>query len=287
MKLCTLNTPSGRKGAVDTQVGPVLFDTIAQMTGHALPSTLDDLILHQQLPRLRTAMAIMASEKIKPTPAPTHFAAPYLHPSKIWGIGLNFPDHAKDLDEKSPQDGPASFMKPDTAIIGHGDTIRLPQMSERVTAEAEIGVIIGKPCKHVSLESVADVILGYTTLIDMTAEDILRRNPRFLTRSKSFDTFFSFGPWITTADAIEDVNALSITTWHNGVIHRQNTVGNMTFRPHELVAFHSQVMTLRPGDIISCGTPGAAPIQPGDTVACTVSGLGQLENRVMSESTTG
>ena len=279
MRLCTIRTDLGPRGAVMTGSGPVSLEAIANVSGRPLPATLDGLIQHQAMEGLRSALAGLHLDSLEPTPH-DGLDAPYRHPPKIWGIGLNYPDHARDLDEKTPQVGPASFMKPDTTIIGPGEAIRLPRQSERVTAEAEIGVIIGRRCKHVPLERVDEVILGFTTIIDMTAEDILRQNPRFLTRSKSFDTFFSFGPFITTVDEVEDVNALTITTWHNGREHRSNLVGAMTFPPRELVAFHSSVMTLLPGDIISCGTPGAVAIAPGDTVASTVTGLGRLENPV-------
>jgi len=206
--------------------------------------------------------------------------APYRNPAKIWGIGLNYREHAADLDEVSPSEEPASFMKPATTIIGPGDTIVLPKQSERVTGEAELGVIIGRRCKDVPLEGAPAVIFGYTTIIDMTAEDILRRNPRFLTRSKSFDTFFSFGPVIVTPDEVEDVNGLTVQTIRNGQVTAENVVRNMMFPPFELVSFHSQVMTLEPGDIISTGTPGAVHIRHGDVVRCHIEGVGTLENPV-------
>ena len=108
----------------------------------------------------------------------------------------------------------------------------------------------------------------------MTAEDILQRNPRFLTRAKNFDTFFSFGPELITRDEVLDVMRLRVATWKNGTLHRENVVANMAFPPHYLVAFHSNVMTLYPGDIISTGTPGAVVIEPGDTAECRIEGLG-------------
>lgn len=209
------------------------------------------------------------------------FAAPYMRPSKIWGIGLNYREHAKDLDETSPQEEPASFMKPATAIVGPGDPIILPAQSSRVTGEAELGVIIGQRCKDVPISKVPDVIFGYTTIIDMTAEDILRRNPRFLTRAKSFDTFFSFGPVVVTSDEIPDVSAITVATILNGRVGAQNVVSNMTFSPYELVSFHSNVMTLEAGDIISTGTPGALQIRRGDRIECYVEGIGSLVNPVV------
>ncbi|BCJ87551.1 fumarylacetoacetate hydrolase family protein [Effusibacillus dendaii] len=204
----------------------------------------------------------------------------YRHPRKIWGIGLNYVEHASDLHEKAPSTEPASFMKPDTTIIGPQDTILIPTQSDRTTAEAELGIIIGKTCKNVLEEEAPDYVAGFTTIIDMTAEDILQKNPRYLTRSKSFDTFFSFGPHLVTLDEVPDVLKLEVATVINGQVHRKNTVLNMTFRPWFLVAFHSQVMPLLPGDIISTGTPGAVVIRDGDVVECQIDGFERLINPV-------
>jgi 2-keto-4-pentenoate hydratase/2-oxohepta-3-ene-1,7-dioic acid hydratase in catechol pathway len=173
---------------------------------------------------------------------------------KVWGIGLNYRDHAVDLAAPFPTE-PASFMKGDHTIIGDGEAIELPPESERVTAEAELGVIIGRRCRDVAEDDFGAVIAGYCLIIDMTAEDILQRNPRFLTRSKNFDTFFSFGPELVTPEEVLDVMRLNVGTWCNGVLHRQTVVANMAFPPAYLVAFHSRVMTL-PGDIISTGPRG-------------------------------
>lgn len=166
----------------------------------------------------------------------------YRNPPKIWGIGLK-----SDLGEVAPNTEPASFMKPTTSIIGAGDTILIPHQSERTTAEAELGVIIGKVCKDVEEADAMDYIAGYTTIIDMTAEDILPRNPRYLTRSKSFDTFFSFGPQFVTPDDVEDLMQLEVSTVINGELHRKNIVDHMMFNPLSLVSFRSKVMTLLPG----------------------------------------
>ncbi|MFC7062396.1 fumarylacetoacetate hydrolase family protein [Halobacillus seohaensis] len=211
---------------------------------------------------------------------PTKYGPLYHHPRKIWGIGLNYVDHASDLDEQAPQGEPASFMKPDTTIIGHEDTICLPHQSEQTTGEAELGIIIGQQCRNVPENEVSQVIAGYTTIIDMTAEDILKRNPRYLTRSKSFDTFFSFGPQLVTPDEISDIFHLKVTTAINGQEYRTNEVKNMTFDPYHLLSFHSQVMTLLPGDIISTGTPGASIIRDGDVIECQIEGFAPLRNPV-------
>ena len=126
------------------------------------------------------------------------YAPLYRRPHKIWGIGPNYAEHAGDLDERAPAEEPASSMRPDTTIIGPGDTIRLPEGVERVTAGAELVVVAGRRAKDIGEDEAPSVVVGFTIVLDMTAEDILRRNPRYLTRTKSFDTFFSFGPQLLT-----------------------------------------------------------------------------------------
>jgi 2-keto-4-pentenoate hydratase/2-oxohepta-3-ene-1,7-dioic acid hydratase in catechol pathway len=124
------------------------------------------------------------------------------------------------------------------------------------------------------------VIFGYTTTLDLTALDVLRRNPRYLTRAKSFDTFFSFGPVIVTADEVPDLLALEVVTEHNAGVCSRDYVRNMKHRPFELVRFHSDVMTLHPGDLISTGCPKGARIRPGDSVRARIDGVGLLEASV-------
>ena len=209
------------------------------------------------------------------------FAPLYRRPRKIWGIGLNYKAHAEDLSEKVPISEPASFMKPDTAIIGFNDAIKIPSLSEKTTGEAELGLIFGKKCKNVKRNEWLSVLAGFTMIIDMTAEDILRRNPRNLTQSKSFDTFFSFGPILYTIEEVEDVSSLQVQTIINGKVYAENTVANMTFPPDFLVSYHSQIMTMLPGDIISTGTPGAVTLKNGDIIECRISGFQPLMNHVI------
>jgi len=206
----------------------------------------------------------------------------YRNPDKIWSIGLNYSDHAADLDEGTPELFPGSFMRPATTIIGFDDEIMLSPLSQRTTGEAELAIVIGKQTKDIAKDSWLDAVAGFTTIIDMTAEDILRHNPRFLTLAKAFDTFFSFGPVLITADEFttDQVFNLEVSTIHNGQIHASNQVKNMRYPPDYLVSFHSQVMTLLPGDIIATGTPRARQIENGDTIGCNISGFYSLHNPV-------
>ena len=190
----------------------------------------------------------------------------YRNPQRIFGIGLNYKDHAGDLGEKTPQVFPGSFYKPASCIAGPGDEIKIPALPEaqKTTAEGELGVIIGKKCKFIEEKDWLKYVAGYTTILDMTEESILRLNPRYLTIVKGFDTFFTFGPQLVTPDEVPDVSALEVATVHNGEIHAKNTVSNMTFSPSRLVALVSHMQGWLPGDILSTGTPRAVHIQDGD-----------------------
>ena len=206
---------------------------------------------------------------------------PYDVPPKIWCIGLNYHQHAEDIQAVQPEE-PGSFMKPASCMFPPGGEIVLPppEVSNDVDAEGELGVIIGKKCRFLKAEDVRDAIFGYTTTMDLTALDVLRKNPRYLTRAKSIDTFFSFGPVLVTADEIADVSQLEVITEHNGGICSRDFVSNMKHSPYELVRFHSQFMTLYPGDLISTGCPKGARIKRGDRVVARIEGVGTLNASV-------
>lgn len=213
-------------------------------------------------------------------------APPYRHPPKILGIGLNFAAHARDLSAPIP-DEPASFLRADHTIVGPEDAILLPWQSRRVTSEAELGLVIGRYCRNVSEQEALRYVFGVCPILDQTAEDILRRNPRFLTRAKNFPTFFSFGPTIIPMakvlakyPALDDIE---VSTVLNGEVVHGNVLGNMIFPLAKLISFHSHVMPLFPGDIISTGTPGAVPIVDGDVVECQLGELATLRNPVREE----
>jgi len=276
MRLCTIRKDGSEEAAVVTSAGIVPVATINAYLGKAWPQELYDLIHQGISPNL---LADAEQTPLKLDPKAVRYGPLYRHPRKILGIGLNYRDHAADLNAPYPTE-PASFMKCDNTIIGPGDTIELPAQSERVTAEAEIGVIIGRQCHFVCEDQAPGYIAGYCLILDMTAEDILQKNPRFLTRSKNFDTFFSFGPELITADEVPDVLKVKVGTYNNGRLQRENVVANMAFPPSYLVSFHSHVATLYPGDIISTGTPGAVVIGDGDVAECRIEGLGVLCNPV-------
>jgi 2-keto-4-pentenoate hydratase/2-oxohepta-3-ene-1,7-dioic acid hydratase in catechol pathway len=267
---------------------PVLVDPdrgvvpISALGDRHVPSLLT--VLEEGLYDDLAAAAVAADpEHFRPT-ADVTFTAPYRRPRKIWGIGLNYVDHAADLSESVPEE-PASFIKGDHTIIGTADEIPIPPQSERTTAEGELALVIGRECRNVSEEDALDHVFGVTTVLDQTAEDILQRNPRFLTRSKNFPGFFSFGPEIVPmAEVLErfgSIGAVEVSTVVNGDQTRTNTVEHMRYSPAFLVAFHSAVMPLFPGDVISTGTPGAIHVRAGDVAECRIPGIGRLVNPVV------
>ena len=286
MRLATIKIDKEEKACFVTDHGLVPIETVNKTLDTDWPEEMLSLIGTGMLDTINSWYRDNGKETLDnmiegAIPVNKAVMAPlYRRPRKIWGIGLNYVEHASDLSEKAPTTAPASFMKPDTTIIGYRDSIEIPLQSGRTTAEAELGVVIGKRCKDVEQEDWLEAVAGFTTIIDVTAEDILRQNPRYLTMSKSFDTFFSFGPQLVTPDEINDPFSLKVSTVINKRVHAENVVSNMTFPPDHLVSFHSKVMTLLPGDVISTGTPGAVPIKDGDTVECWITGFEALMNSV-------
>jgi 2-keto-4-pentenoate hydratase/2-oxohepta-3-ene-1,7-dioic acid hydratase in catechol pathway len=226
-----------------------------------------------------TGLPSLAAAAVSPTPADQlRFASPLPPRRKQWGIGLNYREHAADLAEDRPE-APASFLKPASALAAPGDPLRLPPASvtDRVTAEAELGVVVGRPCRDVDAGAFSGVVGGLVPVIDLTAEDILEHNPRFLTRAKSFDTFQAVGPWIETdVPGRDDLADVTVRTVVDGETVADNDVAAMAFGPADLVAYHSQSTLLETGDLISTGTPGAGVVEPGSTVSAEVDGLPTL-----------
>ncbi|MFX1512245.1 MAG: fumarylacetoacetate hydrolase family protein [Promethearchaeota archaeon] len=287
MRLTTISENHTEIAAIVTTTGVIPIEIINKQLNKNWSNDMFMIISSGQLEEINNWYRTNGKNKLKGIQnegiafEDVSYAPLYRHPKKIWGIGLNYVEHAKDLLETVPTSIPASFMKPDSTIIGHNDVIEIPIQSEKTTGEAELGVIIGKKCKNIKRKDWLNVVAGFTSIIDMTAEDILRENPRYLTLAKSFDTFFSFGPQLITSDEIEGVLKLKVATVINGKIHAQNKVSNMTFPPDYLVSFHSKVMRLLPGDIIATGTPRAVQLQHGDVIECRIDGFVPLQNSVV------
>ena len=202
--------------------------------------------------------------------------APVIPRSKIVAIGKNYADHAAEMGGVVP-DEPIIFIKPNTTVIGPGDTIVWPAMAPSIDYEAELAIVIGRICKDVPKEKINDVIFGYTLANDVTCRELQKKDGQWA-RAKGFDTFCPLGPWIET-DFIPGNQR--ITTTVNGEVKQDGKLSEMIFKVADIVNFVSSVMTLLPGDVIITGTPaGIGPMPEKSTVAVSIEGLGQLTNKV-------
>lgn len=204
--------------------------------------------------------------------------APVIPRSKVIGVGLNYAEHASEMDERSGDD-PVVFLKPNTSVIGPEDPIRLPSGIGRVDHEGELAIVIGSLAKNVTREDFASVILGYTIANDVTARDLQARDGQW-TRAKGFDTFCPLGPAIETEIDPSDIR---IETRVDGDLRQVGSTSEMVHDIPSLIEFISSIWTLLPGDVILTGTPaGVGEIRDGEVVEVTISGLGTLKNPVIA-----
>ena len=197
-----------------------------------------------------------------------------VQPSKVICVGLNYAQHAKEMNHSLPED-PIIFMKPPSCVIDPDAKIIYPKISQRVDYEAELAVVIGTTIKDVTEEEATKGIFGYTCANDVTARDLQTKDGQW-TRGKSFDTFCPIGPWIVTDI---DPSQLDVQLLLNGVVKQSSNTRNFITSVPKLVSFISQVMTLVPGDVVLTGTPeGVGPMQPGDEVIVKIQTIGQLRN---------
>lgn len=199
-------------------------------------------------------------------------------PTKVVAIGLNYHNHAKELNMNAPHH-PIIFIKPVTAIISNEEKIIIPSMSKRVDYEAELALVIGKKAKNIEEKNALDYIRGFTCLNDVTARDLQKKDGQW-TRAKSFDTFCPVGPCLVNVGKI-DPNDVKIQLFLNGELKQNSSTKEFIFKVEHIISFISKVMTLNPGDIITTGTPpGIGVMKSGDIVEVKIEGIGILKNYV-------
>ena len=215
--------------------------------------------------------------------------APVPNPSKIICVGLNYYDHATEAGFTAP-DEPVLFAKYPNCLVGSNADIVVPDICSAVDYEAELGLVIGRTASRVSAAHALDYVAGYMCVNDVSDRVLQMRGSQW-TRGKTVDTFLPAGPWLTTADEVEDPQALEIRCLVNGEVRQAASTSQMIFGLAELVSFISQTITLQPGDLIATGTPegvgmGSNPpryLNPGDEVVVEIEGVGSIRNRVRSE----
>ena len=202
-------------------------------------------------------------------------------PSKIVCVGRNYADHAKEFNNPTPVE-PMIFLKPPSSLIASGDAIVLPQVSERVDYEGELGVVIGKRARNVNKSDASSYILGYTCVNDVSARDFQRKDGQW-TRGKGYDTFCPVGPSIVPREEVE-LNKLRVRTFLNGEKKQDAPITDMLFDVNVIIEYVSAFMTLEPGDLIATGTPsGVGPLQPGSKIRIEIEGVGVLENTAIAQ----
>ena len=215
--------------------------------------------------------------------------APVPRPGKIIGLGHNYYDHM-GKGRTEPTEYPTLFCKTANTIIGPGQAIVIPRVTQQVDYEAELAVVMGKRARHVAQERALEFVAGYTIFNDVSARDYQKRTSQWMI-GKSFDTFGPMGPALVTPDEIPDPHCLELSLTLNDLEMQRTNTRNMIFTIPHLIEYLSDVMTLEPGDVISTGTPAktglaaSVPpfIKPGDKVKICIEKVGELINPVVAE----
>jgi 2-keto-4-pentenoate hydratase/2-oxohepta-3-ene-1,7-dioic acid hydratase in catechol pathway len=272
-----------------TRVGAVVGDFVVDSLGDpAIPARMLDFLaagkdaLAAMQAQIDSGISRIALRKVK-------LEAPVPRPGKYLAISLNYADHIAETGKDRPE-YPSFFTKQSTCVIGTGDAIQRPRVSDKLDYEGELAFVIGRRCRHVPAEKAHEVIAGFTIANDVSVRDWQVRSPTMMI-GKSFDTAGPLGPWIVTADEIGDPHHLNLKTWVDEELRQHANTGQMLFNCYEMVAYLSEAMTLEPGDVISTGTPAGVGVKmqprgylkPGQTVRIEIEGIGTLANPVIME----
>jgi 2-keto-4-pentenoate hydratase/2-oxohepta-3-ene-1,7-dioic acid hydratase in catechol pathway len=215
--------------------------------------------------------------------------APVPAPPRIFGIGVNYAEHAKE-SKTEPQDVPTVFIVLSSSVVGPGANVVLPKASSKVDYEAELAVVIGKPGYQVPAGHAMDHVFGYTIMNDVSARDVQRATTQW-SLGKSFPTFAPMGPWVVSKDEIPDPHALAISLTIGGEKLQDSNTGLMIFKIPALIEYISGIVPLQVGDVISTGTPagvgmGRNPqrwLKPGEEMVIQIEHIGELRNKLVAE----
>lgn len=272
-----------------SRVGAVVGNAVVDSLGQAdIPQTMLVFLAAGQ-PALNALQQLIDSQQQRIALSTVKLMAPIPRPGKFLGVGLNYADHIAETALEKPE-YPTFFTKQSTCVIAQGEAIHVPKVSEKLDYEVELAFVIGKRCRHVSLENAHKVIAGYTLVNDVSVRDWQFRSPTW-TLGKSFDTHGPMGPWIVTADEISDPHNLNLKTWVDNELRQSSNTQHMIFNCYEMIAYLTQAMTLEPGDIIATGTPSGVGVKmkprgymkAGQTVKIEIEHIGSLVNPVIDE----
>ncbi len=273
----------------ETRPGAIIDNEVVDSKGNnAIPPTMIDFLtagsdalaaMQRQIDSGGSRIALSAVKLEAPVPRPGKFLA----------ISLNYPDHIAETGKEKPE-YPSFFSKQSSCVIGPGDAIFRPKVSEKLDYEGELAFVIGKRCRHVPIAKAELVIAGFTIANDVSVRDWQIRSPTMML-GKSFDTAGPLGPWLVTRDEIGDPHNLNLKTWVDDELRQHANTRQMIFNCFEMIAYLSQAMTLEPGDVIATGTPSGVGVKmqprgylkPGQVVSIEIEGIGRLSNPVIQE----
>jgi 2-keto-4-pentenoate hydratase/2-oxohepta-3-ene-1,7-dioic acid hydratase in catechol pathway len=271
-----------------SSTGVVIGEDLIDLGAAGFPGSMTNLIA--QWPEIGDRIRALAAEgKTDVERKSARFRAPVPNPQKILAIGLNYADHVEETGRQKP-DRQVWFAKLPNAVNGPFNAIEIPKVSSMVDYEAELVVVIGKQCRHVTREAAPGVIFGYMAGNDVSVRDWQNHTPQWIL-GKSFDTHAPTGPWIVTADEIRDPHTLGIRCLVNGEVRQNSNTKHLIFNIYDQIAHLTQAMTLLPGDLIFTGTPGGVGmamkppsfLKAGDVVRVEIDRIGAIEGRMLPE----
>lgn len=279
MRLVSFITPSGT-ASYGTVVGSDVLDAGAVLG--AQYADLRQVIAADAVAGLAgvgTALPLADVTLLPPVPSP----------EKILCVGLNYLSHIAETGRDRPRH-PSIFTRYPSSLVGHGTPLVRPKVSKDFDYEGELAVIIGKAGRHIPAEAAFDHVAGYTCMNEGSIRDYQIHTTQFWP-GKSYEASGSIGPWIVTADDVEDITAQTLTTRVDGVVVQQAGLDDLAFSIPEMIAYISSVLTLQPGDVIATGTPGGVGkfrkpqlyLAPGMQVEVEITGIGTLGNGVVDE----
>jgi acylpyruvate hydrolase len=222
--------------------------------------------------------------------AEVRLLAPFVRPSKIVCLGLNYKEHAEEQGKTAPET-PRLFLKPASAIVGPEDDVVVPPFCQHVDPEVELAFVIGRRAKRVPAAQALNYVAGYTIVNDVTDRKVQKHDVQNC-RAKGFDTFCPIGPAFVTKDEVKNPGDLSIRLSVNGDLRQNARTASLIHSVEQILEFASQGITLEPGDVVATGTPSGVGVfrdppiflADGDTVRCEVEHVGVLENRIRVEA---
>jgi 2-keto-4-pentenoate hydratase/2-oxohepta-3-ene-1,7-dioic acid hydratase in catechol pathway len=287
MKLLTFHRNNILQLGIHAEAG--VIDVAQASGGHAgIPLTMGEVIRGgaeamkalQRLAEQPAANWLLNEQDLQPGPCVGT-------PEKLICLGLNYRRHARETGMAVP-DSPVLFSKFNNTLAATGEPIPLPGNAVQYDYEVELGVVIGKEARYVGVDEALDYVFGYFTVNDMSVRDLQFRTSQWLL-GKTLDKFFPTAPDLVTADEVADPQNLGLSCWVNGELRQNSNTADMIFSVAESVSYISQYMTLKPGDVISTGTPEGVVmgmkeknwLKPGDVVVVEVEGLGKCTNRMV------